>query len=166
MSRQGGSPKREPDRTSHPSCTIIGIGLAYCLARDEGKRNAKKFHGMRILIVEDYSLISEVLIDLLNRYGHPSHAHTGSDALQQIKKETPDLILLDLSLPDMHGLELAKMVRANARTNSIPILAMSANRMDKKKCLQMGCNDFILKPCPTQCLWFVSSTVRSDLPLS
>ena len=116
------------------------------MARDKRKRNAKKFHGKRILIVEDYSLISEVLIDLLNRYGHPSHAHTGSDALQQIKKQAPDLILLDLSLPDMHGLELAKMVRANARTNSIPILAMSANRMDKKKCLQMGCNDFILKP--------------------
>lgn len=135
------------------------------MARDKGKRNAKKFHDKRILI-EDYSLISEVLIDLLKRYGHPSHAHTGGDALQQIKKQAPDLILLDLSLPDMHGLELAKMVRANARTNSIPILAMSANRMDKKKCLQMGCNDFILKPCPTQCLWFVSSTVRSDLPLS
>ena len=72
------------------------------------------------------------MTDLLKRYGHPSHAHTGSDALQQIKRQAPDLILLDLSLPDMHGLELAKMVRANARTNSIPILAMSANRMDKK----------------------------------
>ena len=85
------------------------------MARDKGKRNAKKFHDKRILI-EDYSLISEVLIDLLKRYGHPSHAHTGGDALQQIKKQAPDLILLDLSLPDMHGLELAKMVRANART--------------------------------------------------
>src|SRR5215813_2626668 len=136
------------------------------MASDKRKRNAKKFHGKRILIVEDHSLISETLINLLKRYSQPYHAHTGSDALQQIKKQAPDLILLDLRLPDMHGLELAKMVRGNAKTNSIPILAMSANRMDKKKCLQMGCNDFILKPCPTQCLWFVSSTVRSDLPLS
>src|SRR5215468_10602505 len=116
------------------------------MAPDKGKRNAKKFRGKRILKVEDYSLISEVLIDLLKRYGHVSHAHTGSDALEQIKKQAPDLILLDLRLPDMHGLELAKMLRGNAKTNSIPILAMSASRMDKEKCLQMGCNDFILKP--------------------
>jgi CheY-like chemotaxis protein len=115
------------------------------MGRDKRKRNAKKFQCKRILIVEDHSLISETLIDLLKRYGHPYHAHTGSDALQQIKKKAPDLILLDLSLPDMHGLELAKMLHGNAKTNSIPILAMSASRMNKEKCLQMGCNDFILK---------------------
>jgi CheY-like chemotaxis protein len=109
-------------------------------------RITKNFPGKRILVVEDHSLISEVLIDLLKRYGHPFHAHTASDALQQIRKKAPDVILLDLSLPDMNGLELANMVRRNEKTNAIPILAMSASRMDRKKCLQMGCNDFILKP--------------------
>src|SRR5215475_4438935 len=122
------------------------------MARDKGKRNAKKFHGKRILVVEDYSLISEVLIDLLKPYGHPSHAHTGSDALQQIRKKVPHVMLLDLSLPDMNGLELARMLRTSEQTKSIPILAMSASRMDRQKCLQMGCNDFILKPFSTSAL--------------
>ena len=97
-------------------------------------------------MVEDHSSVSEILIDLLRRYGHPSPASSGSDALQQIKKKAPDVILLDLSLPDMNGLEVARLVRRNEKTNRIPILAMSASPMDKKKCLETGCNDFILKP--------------------
>src|SRR5215813_7448835 len=72
------------------------------MARDKRKRNAKKFHGKRILIVEDHSLISETLINLLKPYSQPYHAHTGSDALQQIEKQAPDLILLDLT-PSGHA---------------------------------------------------------------
>jgi CheY-like chemotaxis protein len=144
-------PSERPNiRLTSYSCTIFGSRHRPCvllfMARAKRNRNAKKFHGKRILVVEDHSLISEVLIDLLKRYGHPSHAQTGNDALQQIKKKAPDVILLDLSLPDMNGLELAKVVRRNDKTNSIPILAMSASPADRKKCLQMGCNDFILKP--------------------
>src|SRR5262245_37228055 len=77
--------------------------------RKIGKPPNSNLRGKRILIVEDHSLISESLIDLLRRYGHPFRASTGSDALQQIRKKTPDVILLDLSLPDMNGLELANM---------------------------------------------------------
>ena len=109
-------------------------------------RNTKKFHGKRILVVEDHSLVSEILIDLLRRYGYPSHAYSGNAALRQIKKNAPDVILLDLSLPDMNGLEIARLVRRNDKTKCIPILAMSASPMDRKKCLETGCNDFILKP--------------------
>lgn len=116
------------------------------MAGAKGKHNTKKFHRKRILVVEDYPLVSEILMDLLRRYGHPSHAYSGSDALQQIKKKAPDIILLDLSLPDMNGLEVVRLVRRNDKTKSIPILAMSASPMDRKKCLQMGCDDFILKP--------------------
>jgi two-component system response regulator VicR len=116
------------------------------MARAKRKRNTKQFHSKRILVVEDHSSVSEILIDLLRRYGHPSPASSGSDALQQIKKKAPDVILLDVSLPDMNGLEIARLVRRNEKTNCIPILAMSASPIDKKKCLEMGCNDFILKP--------------------
>lgn len=116
------------------------------MAGAKGKHNSKKFHDKRILVVEDHSLVSAILVDLLKQHGRPSHAYSGSDALQQIKRKAPDIILLDLNLPDMDGLELARRVRGNDHTRSIPILAMSASRMDRKKCLQMGCNDFILKP--------------------
>jgi CheY-like chemotaxis protein len=104
------------------------------MARAKRNRNTKKFHSKRILVVEDHSSVSEILIDLLRRYGHPSHASSGSDALQQIKRKPPDVILLDLSLPDMNGLEVARLVRRDENTNCIPILAMSASPMDKKKC--------------------------------
>jgi CheY-like chemotaxis protein len=116
------------------------------MARINRKRNTKRFQGKRILVVEDHSLVSESLIDLLRRYGHPVHANSGSAALQHIKKNPPDVILLDLSLPDMNGLEVARLVRRHEKTNHIPILAMSATPMDKNKCLEIGCNSFILKP--------------------
>jgi CheY-like chemotaxis protein len=82
--------------------------------------------------VEDQPLVSEILIDLLGRYDHPSQAHSGRDALEQIEHKVPDVILLDLSLPDMNGLEVARVVRQKEKTKSIPILAMSGTPIDKK----------------------------------
>ena len=116
------------------------------MAPAERKPNTKKLQGKQILVVEDQPLVSEILTDLLRRYDHPSHADSGRDALEQIKQKAPDVILLDLSLPDMNGLEVARLVRRNEKTSCIPILAMSGSPMDEKKCLEMGCNDFILKP--------------------
>ena len=116
------------------------------MVRAKRKTDPKKLQGKRILVVEDHPLISELLNDLLSRYGYPSQAHSGRDALEQIEHKVPDVILLDLSLPDMNGLEVARVLRQKEKTKSIPILAMSGTPIDKKKCLEMGCNDFILKP--------------------
>jgi CheY-like chemotaxis protein len=108
--------------------------------------NIKKLQGKRVLIVDDQPFISEILTDLLSRYDHPSQANTGRDALEQIKQKALDIILLDLSLPDMNGLEVIRLVRRNEKTRLVPILAMSASPADKENCLKSGCNDFILKP--------------------
>ena len=116
------------------------------MALAKRKPDTKKLQGKQILIVEDQPLVSEALTDLLRRYDHPSHAGSGRDALEQIKQKAPDVILLDLKLPDMNGLEVARLVRRNEKTKCIPILAMSGILMDKKNCLEMGCDDFILKP--------------------
>ena len=116
------------------------------MAPAEGKPDTKKLQGKQILVVEDQPLVSEILTDVLRRYDHPTHAGSGRDALEQIKQKAPDVILLDLSLPDMNGLDVIKLVRRNEKTCRIPILAMSASPIDEKKCLEMGCNDFILKP--------------------
>ena len=116
------------------------------MARAKRKTDPKNLQGKRILVVEDHPLISELLTHLLSRYGYPSQAHSGRDALEQIEHKVPDVILLDLCLPDMNGLEVARVVRQNEKTKSTPILAMSGTPMDKRKCLQMGCNDFIHKP--------------------
>ena len=112
------------------------------------KPNTKKLQGKRILVVEDHPSVSEILTDLLRSYCHASNADSGRDALEQIEHKAPDVILLDLNLPDMNGLEVVRLVRQNQKTSRTPILAMSGScsTMDKIKCLEMGCNDFIHKP--------------------
>ena len=89
--------------------------------------------------------MGEVLTTLLKDYDHASHARSGNEALKQIEQQTPDIILLDLTLPDMTGLEVAGIIRQNKKTKSTPILAMSGYPSNKE-CLEAGCNDFIRKP--------------------
>jgi DNA-binding response OmpR family regulator len=112
----------------------------------KGNPAQKELQGKRILIVEDHPSVSNILADVLGRYGYPSHANSGRDALEQIEHKAPDLILLDLRLPDINGLEVARLVRRDEKIRHTPILAMSASLMDYKKCLEAGCNDFICKP--------------------
>jgi two-component system phosphate regulon response regulator PhoB len=118
------------------------------MGRLKGKPD-EKLKGKHILVVEDYPLMGALLMDLLKRYDHASYARSGNEAIKEIKQKPPDIVLLDLSLPDMSGLEVARKLRNNQRTKSIPILAMSGSQIEKKECLEAGCNDFILKPFDT-----------------
>ncbi len=75
-------------------------------------------------------------------------ATNGKQALNMAASKLPDLILLDLSLPDMDGLEVARQIRQNPKTHSIPILATTGKVSfeDRERCLQNGCDDYISKP--------------------
>jgi DNA-binding response OmpR family regulator len=106
----------------------------------------KMFKGKHILVVEDQPFIGEILTGILRRYDHPSYAKSAKEALKKISQETPDIILMDVTLPDMNGLELARTLRQNTKTNFIPILAMSGFPINKKNWREAGCNDFIAKP--------------------
>jgi two-component system, OmpR family, phosphate regulon response regulator PhoB len=108
-----------------------------------------KLKGKHILVVEDHPHMGALLMDILKHYDHASYARSGKEAMTEIKQKPPDIVLLDLSLPDMSGLEIARKLRSNQRTKSIPILAMSGSQIEKKACLEAGCNDFILKPFDT-----------------
>ena len=87
----------------------------------------------RILLSEDYSLLEAV---------------NGSDALNILKSERPDLILMDINMPDMDGYTLTAKIRALPGFERIPILALTANVMrgDKEKTLEAGCDGYIQKP--------------------
>ena len=105
-----------------------------------------KLHGKHILVVEDHEFMGKLLVDVLKHYDHASLARSGKQALDEIQRQTPSVVLLDVSLPDMNGLELVKMMRQTKGMMSIPILAMSASADERSKCLEAGCNGFILKP--------------------
>jgi DNA-binding response OmpR family regulator len=135
------------------------------VAHAKAKPDTQKLRGKRILVVEDYALMGEILSDALRVYGHTSHAQTGRDALDQIEQQVPDIILLDLSLPDMNGLEVVKLVRRNQKASRVPILVMSGTSINHKRCLEIGCNDFIHKPFSLSTLFVrLSALIPGPMP--
>ena len=103
----------------------------------------------QILIVEDNELNRDVLSRRLARRGFD--VLTALDGLQGIEiaqRHAPNLILLDLGLPQIDGWECARRLKADAATGRIPIIALSAHAMvgDRQRALQAGCNDFDTKP--------------------
>ncbi len=103
----------------------------------------------KILIVEDNPLVVELLQTILEYLGYaPIVAITGKQGVNLATSHLPDLVLLDISLPDMDGLEVARQIRQNQKTHSIPILAMTGGASFKvqEEYLQNGCNYFISKP--------------------
>jgi two-component system cell cycle response regulator DivK len=75
-------------------------------------------------------------------------ADDGSTALALLSEETPDLILLDINIPGIHGLELARRVKADRRLAHVPVIATTANVLlgDRERCLEAGCDDYLPKP--------------------
>jgi two-component system phosphate regulon response regulator PhoB len=117
------------------------------MASDQLTSFIEKLKGKHILVVEDHPSLADVLLRLMRQYGiRVTHARDGKEAIKEIKTEAPDIILLDLSLPDMSGLEFARFVRRNEKTKLIPIIAMSGSVNARESSLQSGCNDFVQKP--------------------
>jgi two-component system cell cycle response regulator DivK len=75
-------------------------------------------------------------------------AEDGTSALELLAKETPDLILLDINIPGIHGLDLARHLKSNERLARIPLIATTANVLlgDKERCLEAGCDAYLPKP--------------------
>lgn len=99
-----------------------------------------------ILIIEDEVNLNKILADYLRHNGFvPVSAHTGQEGLKQWQEVRPDLILLDLNLPDMDGLDVARMVRKSSRT---PIIMVTARQeeLDRLIGLELGADDYISKP--------------------
>ena len=103
----------------------------------------------KILVVEDNMLNRRLFTDLLKTLKHDIlEATDGMEALKTIEKEQPDLVLMDIQLPGISGLEVTKKIRANKKIVQPKILAVSAFAMkqDAEKVLRSGCDDYISKP--------------------
>ncbi len=122
----------------------------------------------RILIVEDEPSISE-LISLNLRLGgfEPHHASDVASARAQIDTALPDLILLDWMLPDQSGVDLARRLRADARTRDLPIIMITARaaEADKLGGFDAGADDYITKPfSPRELIARVRALLRRSAP--
>ena len=103
----------------------------------------------KILIVEDHRDTLELLAHILRYRGYePLEANGGHEGIAKSLAEHPDLILMDLILPDLHGLDAAKQIKANPETAHIPIVAYTAwyQRDMEAKALEAGITDYLLKP--------------------
>jgi two-component system phosphate regulon response regulator PhoB len=103
----------------------------------------------RVLIVEDEADIRDLLAFHLEREGfHVSKARTGPDALRQIKISPPDLVLLDLMLPELDGREVCRRLRQEPSTAAVPIVMLTAkgDEVDRILGLELGADDYIVKP--------------------
>jgi two-component system, cell cycle response regulator DivK len=103
----------------------------------------------KILLVEDNEMNRDMLSRRLQRRGYEIViAVDGEQGVAMANSEHPDLILMDMSLPIMDGWEATKNIKANTRTKSIPIIALTAHAMsgDREQAMKAGCDDYDIKP--------------------
>lgn len=102
-----------------------------------------------ILIVEDNDLNMKLFHDLLEAHGYRTvQTKDGMEALKLAREHHPDLILMDIQLPEVSGLEVTRWIREDADLKSIPIVAVTAFAMkgDEEKIREGGCEAYIAKP--------------------
>ncbi len=103
----------------------------------------------KALIVEDHPDLLEVLTWQLEMMGFAVvSANTGMEGVTKAVEEKPQLILMDIMMPGMDGLEATRMIRTNRETEKIPILAITAlcKESQQQDCIKAGCNGYIVKP--------------------
>ena len=102
-----------------------------------------------ILIVEDDGMSMKLATVLLQAHGYDTlQSVDGKDALQLAREHNPDLIIMDIKLPEISGMERTKMLKADDELKDIPVLAVTAFAMkgDEEKILEEGCDGYIAKP--------------------
>src|SRR6266852_5764972 len=122
----------------------------------------------RVLIVEDERDIRDLVLFHLEREGFQvSSASSGEEALRQVRHASPDLVLLDLMLPAMGGLEVCRTLRQDPATVALPIVMLSAkgDEVDRVLGLELGADDYVVKPfSPKELLARVRAVLRRSLP--
>ncbi len=131
-------------------CHSLAVTASHAQQREASETLAlQELRGMRVLLVEDNALNREVAGALLMDVGvRLDTASNGQIALQRLKEQTYDLILMDMQMPVMDGLTATRLLRAQTEFAALPVIAMTANAMesDRQACLQAGMNDHLPKP--------------------
>jgi len=134
----------------------------------------ERIRGARILLVEDNELNREVAVGLLEDAPvSVIPAENGEVAIQMLRERKYDLVLMDMQMPVMDGLEATRVLRQDPKFEDLPIVAMTANAMagDREKCLEAGMNDHLAKPIDPDKLfeallrWIPSRSAPSPAPV-
>jgi CheY-like chemotaxis protein len=129
----------------------------------ETERETKKMP--RILVVEDNEMNRDMLSRRLQRKEYEVLlARDGRQGIAMAQSENPDLILLDLSLPEIDGWEATRYLKADPATRHIPVIALTAHAMawDREKAFEAGCDDYDTKPVDFQRLLGKIETLLSE----
>ncbi|MBF0245170.1 MAG: response regulator, partial [Planctomycetes bacterium] len=112
--------------------------------------------GARLLLVEDNELNQQVALELLRDAGFiVDLAENGQVAVDKIRQDTYELVLMDIQMPVMDGIDATRSIRQEERFKDLPIVALTANVMqsDRERCLAAGMNDHVAKPIEPEVLW-------------
>jgi DNA-binding response OmpR family regulator len=128
----------------------------------------------RVLVVEDDPDIAELVSRYLDKAGYVSSRVTsGREALEAVRSKAPDLIVLDVMLPQIDGLEVCRLLRANDATAAIPIIMLTARAEESERIvgLEVGADDYLAKPfSPNELVARVRALLRRahrhDVPFS
>ena len=118
-------------------------------ARVSTEEELRKIRGARVLLVEDNEINQQVAQEMLEKAGLVvSIAGNGKEAVEKVKTETYDAVLMDIQMPVMGGFEATLEIRKHGRFKDLPIIAMTAHAMagDREKSLEAGMNDHVTKP--------------------
>ena len=131
------------------------------ITRHSLRENQRK---LRILLAEDNAVNQKLASRLLEKRGHTvAVAGNGREALKVLEKQRFDLVLMDVSMPEMDGLEATRAIRAAEKTTGahLPIIAMTAHAMkgDRERCLDAGMDGYVSKPVQAQELFEAAETV-------
>lgn len=108
--------------------------------------------GKKILVVEDNIMNLDLVREVLKTGGFSVVAtQSGKDAVELAESEQPDLILMDIQLPGLDGLEVTRKLKSTSTTRHIKVIALTAHAMsgDEEKARRAGCNGYIAKPIST-----------------
>lgn len=103
----------------------------------------------RILVVEDNMDTYELVRFILEKNGYDTFlAMNGRDGVNAATKQLPDLVIMDLSMPEMDGWTAIRLIKSDKRTSAIPLIALTAHVLpsDRQRAMDAGCDEYITKP--------------------
>jgi CheY-like chemotaxis protein/HPt (histidine-containing phosphotransfer) domain-containing protein len=125
--------------------------------------------GLRVLLAEDNRFNQEMVLELLGDVGVAVDVvENGLEALQRLRQSDYSLVLMDMMMPEMDGLEASRRIREEARWATLPVVALTANAglEDRQRCLAAGMNDVLTKPFESADLYRVLQTYVRSSPVA